>query len=649
MNGSGIPMRFADTDGSMIDVYQATTQMTDESGQTYPFTADTLLDRALGPPGLLRRVHREHAHRQRHDLREHASCSPRPRPAASRSSSARQMLTWIDGRNGSSFADLSWSGSTLSFSIGVGSGASRLTAMLPTSGPGATTLSGISRGGTSVPFTTLTVKGQEYALFAAAAGAWTATYAAAGAPAVLAARVSVTAGDEATVAWSTEEPATSSVRFGTSSDSLDRVASAADSTTRHRVGLDALAPGATYYYRVVSRTPEGRTRTWPAATRPPARFHTSAVDTLAPMPFRTRVVSLPDGTARVTWRTTEPSTSEVRYSRLGRSTVDSRRDDHLVRRHAVVLTGLRARTAYRLSVHAADASGNEASGRPIALRTRPAGVAVQTEVDFRAGRTGGDLRVSDAGFGTLTLPRGGAGSFVSGVLDARQKVRWTGFVLDSRGSRNARWVMSVRTGSGPTPDRSWTGWHRARRSDVDAAGRYLQFRIRVATPRGTRWSAAAVGFTHDGNLQQIPGELERQRSSPSATTSSIGRTASASRSPWSATVATPPTRRQTWMVSTPSRRAPSSRRRSMTRSLACGQDLTLGHDRRVRVAHRRGDLGRAALVQADQRDVRLEPVEQQRRGRSPRGPAPCRSSRATRSTQDCMTASSRFSRCGKCR
>ena len=49
--GSGMPMRFADLDGSMIDVYQAATQMTDESGQSYPFTIDALLDRALGPEG----------------------------------------------------------------------------------------------------------------------------------------------------------------------------------------------------------------------------------------------------------------------------------------------------------------------------------------------------------------------------------------------------------------------------------------------------------------------------------------------------------------------------------------------------------------------------------------------------------------------
>ena len=47
--GSGMPMRFAAVNGTIIDVYQATTQMTDESEQTYPYTIDTLLDRAIGP------------------------------------------------------------------------------------------------------------------------------------------------------------------------------------------------------------------------------------------------------------------------------------------------------------------------------------------------------------------------------------------------------------------------------------------------------------------------------------------------------------------------------------------------------------------------------------------------------------------------
>ncbi len=49
--GSGLPMRFADLDGSLIDVYQAATQMTDESGIGYAHHITTLLDNALGAPG----------------------------------------------------------------------------------------------------------------------------------------------------------------------------------------------------------------------------------------------------------------------------------------------------------------------------------------------------------------------------------------------------------------------------------------------------------------------------------------------------------------------------------------------------------------------------------------------------------------------
>jgi len=44
-------MRFTDTDGSIIDVYQAATQMTDESDQSYPLTPNRLLDNATGPLG----------------------------------------------------------------------------------------------------------------------------------------------------------------------------------------------------------------------------------------------------------------------------------------------------------------------------------------------------------------------------------------------------------------------------------------------------------------------------------------------------------------------------------------------------------------------------------------------------------------------
>ena len=108
--GSGMPMRFADLDGSMIDVYQAATQMTDESGQTVPVQRSTRCSTtrsarrattASSPPTCTPTTRR---------IRARTRSSPRRWRAACRSSPPRQMLDWLDGRNGSSFGSLSWSG-----------------------------------------------------------------------------------------------------------------------------------------------------------------------------------------------------------------------------------------------------------------------------------------------------------------------------------------------------------------------------------------------------------------------------------------------------------------------------------------------------------------------------------------------------------
>ncbi len=99
MTGSGMPMRFADLDGTVIGVYQAATQMTDESGQSFPFTIDELLDKALGTEGYYG-VMNANMHT---DSASHA-CSDAIIASAQTSGipvvTARQLLTWLDGRNG---------------------------------------------------------------------------------------------------------------------------------------------------------------------------------------------------------------------------------------------------------------------------------------------------------------------------------------------------------------------------------------------------------------------------------------------------------------------------------------------------------------------------------------------------------------------
>ena len=90
--------------------------------------------------------------------------------------SAKQMLTWIDGRNNSSFSGISWTGNILSFKVTAATGSTNLRAMLPShSGSNALTL--ITRAGAPINFNLETIKGIEYAFFdASITGNYTATY-----------------------------------------------------------------------------------------------------------------------------------------------------------------------------------------------------------------------------------------------------------------------------------------------------------------------------------------------------------------------------------------------------------------------------------------------------------------------------------------
>jgi hypothetical protein len=269
--GSGMPMRFADLDGSLIDVYQATTQMTDESDQVYPFTIDTLLDRALGATGYYgafnANMHTDTAAHAGSDAIV-ASAKARGVPVVS----AQQMLTWLDGRGGSTFKDIAYAGDVLSFRVSVGAGATGLRGMVPATF-GGKALAAMTRDGSPVTYTRETIKGVDYAFFAAGAGAYTATYEPDTTPPSISAVSAVAAADgTATVTWTTDEPADSRVDYGTSPTALGQSATDAGSVTAHSVRLTGLSPGTTYHYRVRSADGSGNAATAPPVASPPATF-----------------------------------------------------------------------------------------------------------------------------------------------------------------------------------------------------------------------------------------------------------------------------------------------------------------------------------------------------------------------------------------
>ncbi|GAA0485334.1 hypothetical protein Ade02nite_08800 [Paractinoplanes deccanensis] len=276
MTGSGMPMRFSPKTGGLIDVYQAATQMTDESGQSYPFTVNTLLDRALGPEGyygaFTANMHTDSATTYDSD-QILASARARGVPLIT----AKQLLTWLDGRNASSYSNIWWSNGTLSFTVNVGTGANGLTGMVPTLGSDGRALTTLTRAGTAVPFTRTTIKGVEYAMFTAAPGAHVATYATAApaaapqqrqatpapdsvAPAVSDIAVVARPDGTATVSWSTNEPAATTLE-------VDGQDWPADLTGRqHTATVTGLDPQTTHHFRVRVTDRSGNVTVSPAGT-----------------------------------------------------------------------------------------------------------------------------------------------------------------------------------------------------------------------------------------------------------------------------------------------------------------------------------------------------------------------------------------------
>ena len=176
MNGGGFPMRFANLDGTPIDVWQQNTNMTDESTTAYQLHIDTLLDNALGANGYYgafgANMHTDYPSQHPGAEIIVAAAQARGVPVIS----YKQMLDWTDGRDDSTIRGLNWAGGKLTFEVAAAAGAFGLQTILPADGPSGQ-LTGITRGGNPVPYTVELIKGILYARFGSTTGVYEATYA----------------------------------------------------------------------------------------------------------------------------------------------------------------------------------------------------------------------------------------------------------------------------------------------------------------------------------------------------------------------------------------------------------------------------------------------------------------------------------------
>ena len=183
MTGSGLPMRFADLDGKVLDIYQAATHIVDENGIEYATGIRFMIDKALGPEQFFGMFGTHYDFRD--DFLSTAIGIAKERGVAL--ISAAQALRWLDAKGSSRFDQLAWDQGTLAFDVHVGSETETMTAMVPMWSSEHRILA-IECDGEAKPYQTVRIKGLEYASLPVRSGSCKAIY-----------------GDRSSSAWSAPE------------------------------------------------------------------------------------------------------------------------------------------------------------------------------------------------------------------------------------------------------------------------------------------------------------------------------------------------------------------------------------------------------------------------------------------------------------
>jgi len=156
----------------------------------------------------------------------------------------------------------------------------------------------------------------------------------------------------ATIIWTTDEAANSTVQYGLTMG-YGSVVSDSGYITDHSRGLISLDEGTLYHYKVCSADPTGN-----SACSDDATFETT--DETLPTIFNELVTVLSPTSALLTWNTDESATSFVDYGIVGGPPYASTDGSGgLVTDHSVTLSGLTADTTYHYRLRSGDAAANE--------------------------------------------------------------------------------------------------------------------------------------------------------------------------------------------------------------------------------------------------------------------------------------------------
>lgn len=189
----------------------------------------------------------------------------------------------------------------------------------------------------------------------------------------------------ATIGWTTGEPATSQVQYGTSTGYGSQSALSSNLVTSHSVQLSGLQPNTLYHYRVLSRDADGN-----QAQSGDGTFTTTAA---APAITNVAAGNVAPTSAGIAWLTDLPSDSQVEYGPTIAYGASSPLNSTPVTSHSVQLSGLLENTVYHFRVKSRGQNGLLSTSADFTFTTTSSSGTVRRSLQFNG--TNSHVRVAD--------------------------------------------------------------------------------------------------------------------------------------------------------------------------------------------------------------------------------------------------------------
>ena len=165
----------------------------------------------------------------------------------------------------------------------------------------------------------------------------------------------------AVLTWTTNDPSTSLVEYGTTTGYGASTVIDTQLVTNHSVTITGLTAGTGYHFKLHSKDIDGYE----------SFSGDGSFTTKPPLIFSSIVATSKRLSAVVTWTTNDPSTSLVEYGTTtgyGTSTVIN---SQMVTNHSVTITGLTVGTGYHFKLHSKDTEGSESLSADGTFSTKP--------------------------------------------------------------------------------------------------------------------------------------------------------------------------------------------------------------------------------------------------------------------------------------